>query len=151
MGKVPCTLNRQNTTHAHVKVIYCSVEECASSVCRGLALVYAARVPQAEVKDCLKRFAGVLGKSRGAAPHHVCILSGDCVSQHRAAQRKPSLNRGLSSVRCISLTSATSACSQQPRFERSRMLTGGRTGGSGDTHSLIPLCPCLGVRHSATR
>jgi len=38
-----------------------------------------------------------------------CIVSGVWLSQHRAAHRNPSLKSGVSSERCMSDTSATSA------------------------------------------
>lgn len=38
--------SRRNTTQAHMKLVYCCVKECASAVRRGLAPVYAARLPQ---------------------------------------------------------------------------------------------------------
>ena len=55
----------------------------------------------------------------------------------------------MSSVRCTSLTSATSACTQQPRLEHRRMHTEHvGTEGSAGTHFLIPLCLSFGVSHA---
>ena len=53
-----------------MKLVYRCVKECASAVRRGLAPVYAARLPHTKSTYCPARFARVLGKSKSgcAAP-----------------------------------------------------------------------------------
>jgi len=115
------------STTTHVKVVDSRVHKSPRAVRRRLASVDTAHSPlQVAGAPAYVRRDSAAG-ARGA--DQACIVSGVWLSQHRAAQRKPSLKSGVSSERCMSDTSATSAFwyrsafSSGPAMVRARLAT----------------------------